>query len=134
MACFLDLSSAEEYYEVADFIQRELEKITADSQKLMIPVIGTPQHFTQVASQTRILSQQISLLEERGREAISILNALAPLAPVNVEEYSKISFSSILQEQIIQQVEPFVKYFKFVKLHSGEFNEEDQHDSKDKKE
>jgi hypothetical protein len=101
------LLSTEEYYNMAEFFERELDEIAVETENLLIPAIGIPQHFTQATSQARILSQQSGLLQEEIREAIAILNTFAALAKVN----QNFEVHSLLNKQLDAKIEPYIEYY-----------------------
>ncbi|MBA4140903.1 MAG: hypothetical protein H0X70_10470 [Segetibacter sp.] len=115
------LLDAQEYYDIADFFERELEKVTTEYENLFIPVISTAQHFSQSTPEVRVLGQQLSLLQENGSEAIAILNTFASIA--KAEE--KFQVHPLLLKQMEAQVRPYIDYYnEFGK--QQEVNEDDE--------
>src|SRR3954471_13456141 len=101
------LLSTEEYYNIIMFLERELDEIAIETENLLIPAIGTPQHFPQATSQARVISQQSGLLQQEIKEAISILNTFAALASVN----PVYEIHPLLNEQLDAKTQPFIKYY-----------------------
>jgi len=101
------LLSTEEYYTIAEFLERELDEIAAGTENLLLPAIGFPQHFTQATSEARTLNQQSGLLQEEIREAIAILNTFAALAKVD----QKFEVHPLLNKQLDAKIEFYLGYF-----------------------
>lgn len=108
------LLDAKTYRRIVDFLENELEVLTDDSaelSKLFIPVVGNLQYFPRPSKHARVLEDQLSLLKERIREAIAILNTLAVIAQANEEPRKKLPVYSLLEEHMKVQVKFYVDYF-----------------------
>ncbi len=116
------LLDAKEYYNIADFFKRELQKITTDYENLFIPVISTPQHFSQSTSEVRILGQQLSLLQKHGKEAIAILNTFATIAKAG----NKFKVHPLLEIQMNDKIQPYIDYYKKFNKQQKAANEENK--------
>lgn len=96
------------YRKMALFTENELEELSANAERFLIPVIGNLQYFPRATPETSILSYQVSLLQERANEAIAIFYNFAVLA----ETAKEFSLHPLLEEQLEAKIDPFVKYYQ----------------------
>jgi hypothetical protein len=101
--------SAQTYLEVADALQQDIDNITANTDKLFLPILGDLQRSLGLSPEAKVLQEQVGLLEERASEAIILLNILALLNDTREEDFA---VHPLLKEQMRMQVQPFLKYYR----------------------